>query len=167
METKMEFEAKPTSQFEVKPTFEFEAKKGSIIPSLQAMYDAYSRGDIPFIVSKLSNDVKWDDWGTTDNSILGKVPYMKPRYGRAGAEEYFSVFSENMEVNEMKPESFMEGQGHACVKVKVNLTNKSTGKTFQDEMLHLFTYNDKGEITSLRHYLDTAKHIEANMGTTT
>jgi predicted ATPase len=39
---------------------------------------------------------------------------------------------------------------------------KATGKLLRDEQLHLWTLDDRGQIVAFRHYLDTAKHIEAS-----
>jgi ketosteroid isomerase-like protein len=30
-----------------------------------------------------------------------------------------------------------------------------------DEELHLWTFNDNGKVVRLRHYVDTAKHLDA------
>ncbi|MEO8453032.1 MAG: hypothetical protein ABI647_24800 [Gemmatimonadota bacterium] len=36
-----------------------------------------------------------------------------------------------------------------------------TGNHYRDEELHLWTFNEHGQVTRLRHYTDTAKHIAA------
>jgi len=36
-----------------------------------------------------------------------------------------------------------------------------SGGHYRDEEIHLWTFNDAGKITRLRHYTDTAKHIAA------
>jgi len=41
---------------------------------------------------------------------------------------------------------------------------KGTGRRYRDEELHLWTLNDDGKVTRLRHYTDTAKHIAAAQG---
>lgn len=38
------------------------------------------------------------------------------------------------------------------------------GGRFADEELHLWTFNDAGKVTRLRHHCDTAKHIAASRG---
>ena len=35
---------------------------------------------------------------------------------------------------------------------------------FRDEEVHLWTFNDAGKVTRLRHYTDTAKQIAAVSG---
>ena len=38
------------------------------------------------------------------------------------------------------------------------------GGAYRDEEMHLWTFNDEGKVTRLRHYTDTAKHIAAYTG---
>jgi ketosteroid isomerase-like protein len=35
------------------------------------------------------------------------------------------------------------------------------GASLTDEELHLYTLNDQGKVTRMRHYVDTAKQIKA------
>jgi ketosteroid isomerase-like protein len=35
------------------------------------------------------------------------------------------------------------------------------GGHYRDEEMHLWTFDDEGKVTRLRHYTDTAKHIAA------
>ena len=38
------------------------------------------------------------------------------------------------------------------------------GRSYRDEEVHLWTFNADGKVARLRHYLDTAKHIQAFRG---
>jgi len=35
------------------------------------------------------------------------------------------------------------------------------GGHYRDEEMHLWTFDDNGKVTRLRHYVDTAKHVAA------
>jgi uncharacterized protein len=37
----------------------------------------------------------------------------------------------------------------------------SSGTIVRDDEIHLWTFDSSGEVVRFRHYLDTAKHIEA------
>jgi len=39
-----------------------------------------------------------------------------------------------------------------------------TGRRVRDQEIHLWTFDDHGQVTRLRHYADTAKHIAALQG---
>jgi hypothetical protein len=45
--------------------------------------------------------------------------------------------------------------------MRIEFTVKATGNRLRDEELHLWTFDDAGRVTALRHYVDTAKHIAA------
>ena len=45
--------------------------------------------------------------------------------------------------------------------IEVHLPN---GGSYRDEELHLWTFDDEGKVSRLRHYTDTAKHISAAKG---
>ena len=49
----------------------------------------------------------------------------------------------------------------------IDATAKATGERFQDEEIHLWTFDDSGKVTGLRHYADTAKHIRVTKGAAT
>jgi ketosteroid isomerase-like protein len=40
-------------------------------------------------------------------------------------------------------------------------TDVPGGGHYRDEEIHLWTFDDVGKVTGLRHYTDTAKHIAA------
>lgn len=51
--------------------------------------------------------------------------------------------------------------GHAVL-IEVDLTVKATGKRLRDEEIHLWEFGPDGKVVSLRHFLDTAKAIDAH-----
>jgi hypothetical protein len=62
----------------------------------------------------------------------------------------------------VQPHSFLEGNGRVAVLIEVDLTGKATGKRLRDEEIHLMEFGSDGEMTGFRHFLDTAKAIEAH-----
>lgn len=42
------------------------------------------------------------------------------------------------------------------------LTVKATGKRVRDEEIHLYEFGPYGKVAAFRHFLDTAKAIEAH-----
>ncbi len=132
----------------------------SILDTTQEIYHAFGRGDVTFMLSKFSEDVVLEPWATTAVES-GKVPYYKARRGKAGAKEFYASMSA-VELKEFKVHSFMQGDNRVCVLVTNEFTVKATGKSVRDEELHLWTFNDRGEVIALQHFGDTAKHVEAN-----
>lgn len=131
------------------------------LETTQAIYQAFAKGDVPFILGKISDDVKWESWADNEAVKSGNVPYMKPRRGKAGAGEFFAALAA-IEIHDFQVQGFLEGGPQVVATVTIELTVKATGKRLRDEELHLWTFNDAGEVIAFRHYLDTAKHLGAN-----
>lgn len=61
-----------------------------------------------------------------------------------------------------RPHTFLEGDGVVGVVVEFEITVKSSGKGVHDEEVHFWQFDSNGKIVAFRHFLDTAKAIEAH-----
>jgi ketosteroid isomerase-like protein len=132
----------------------------NILETTQEIYHAFGKGDIAFMLSKFSDDVVLEPWVTTAVAS-GKVPYYKARRGKAGAKEFYASMSA-VELKDFKVNGFMHGDNRVCALVTIGFTVKATGKDVRDQELHLWTFDDRGQVITLQHFGDTAKHLEAN-----
>jgi uncharacterized protein len=132
----------------------------SNLATIQAIYEAFGRGDIPFILSKLSDDVQWEHWDDNAAVSSGKIPYLKPRTGRAGAGEFFESLA-SIDIKEFGVVNLMEGGNQVAGLCQIDFTVKATGKRVRDSEIHLWTLDKSGSVTGFRHYIDTAKHLAA------
>jgi uncharacterized protein len=132
----------------------------SNLATIQAIYEAFGRGDIPFILSKLSDDVAWEHWDDNAAVASGKIPYLRPRDGRAGAAEFFQSLA-SIDIKEFGVVNLMEGGDQVCGLCHIDFTVKSTGKRVRDSEIHLWTFDKSGQVVHFRHYVDTAKHMAA------
>jgi ketosteroid isomerase-like protein len=129
----------------------------SNLATVQSIYEAFGRGDVPAILATLADDVAWEQWAGNSASKAG-VPWMLPRTGPDGALEFFKV------IGAWTPHRFevlalMESGDRVAAEVEAEFTVAS-GRRFSDQEMHLWTFNGEGKVSSFRHYLDTAKHIE-------
>jgi ketosteroid isomerase-like protein len=122
------------------------------------IYEAFGRGDVPAILDTLAEDVVWEDWPDNHAQRAG-VPWLLPRQGHEGAAEFFGVVG-TLEVSDFKLHSLMGGDDKVVAEVEIEVTTPEGGH-YRDEELHLWTFGDDGKITRMRHYVDTAKHVEA------
>jgi uncharacterized protein len=134
----------------------------SNVETAQQIYEAFGRGDIPAILERLAEDVRWEHWPTGNAAQEQDVPYMRARSGREAVGGFFQDVQEDFEMNSFKPHSFLEGEGRVAVLIEVDLTVKSTGKRLQDEEIHLWEFGSDGKVVSHRHFLHTGKAIEAH-----
>jgi ketosteroid isomerase-like protein len=130
----------------------------SHIATVQEIYAAFGRGDIPAILDRLAEDV---DWEAAGNSAQDEgVPWLLRRTGRSGAGEFFATL-EAFEFRRFEPLSFLEGTGQVAAVIGIELAVRASGYVIEDEEVHLWTFDDSGLVSAFRHVVDTAKHIEA------
>lgn len=135
----------------------------SNLATVQSIYEAFGKGDIPAILDVLADDVEWEAWA--DNSAVeAGVPWMVPRHGKAEAVGFFEAAGQ-MEILDLQVLSMMEGGNQVAVEfvLEANLPAWGGGH-YRDEEMHLWTFNGDGKVVRLRHYTDTAKHIAAFRG---
>lgn len=123
------------------------------------IYEAFGKGDIPTILEHVSEDVKWEHWEKNHAQAKG-VPYLRAGNGKKGAADFFASLA-SIEIRQFKVLGLLSGGNKVCAEVEIEIAVKATGKVLRDEELHLWTLDDQGRIIAFRHYLDTAKHIEA------
>lgn len=128
------------------------------LASVRAIYEAFGTGDVPRIIELMADDVRWEHWDDNSAQQAG-VPSMQPRNGKAGVGEFFAV-SASMGITDFKVMNMMEGGNQVAVSFVIE-SNVPGGGHYRDDEIHLWTFDDDGKVTALRHYLDTAKHIAA------
>jgi ketosteroid isomerase-like protein len=131
----------------------------SHIPTIQAIYAAFSSGDAQTFLEKMSEDVRWEHW---QNNLAqqGGVTYLQPRRGKAGAADFLASLAA-IELKELALLDMMESKHQVAVTFTIEFVVKATGKTVRDDEVHLWTFDDSGRVIALRHYVDTAKHLAA------
>ena len=126
----------------------------SNVDTVHAMYQAFLRGDVPMILSRLAEDVEWEyGGGSTD------VPWLQPRQGRDSVPGFFASL-EAMEFHRFEPTQLL-GEGNLVLAViDIEATVKATGKRLVEvDEVHIWRFNDKGEVQKFRHRADT--HMQA------
>ena len=63
--------------------------------------------------------------------------------------------------NDFRVLSVMGNEDHVAAEIQFDAEIPETGAHLKEEEIHLWTFNDKGEVIRFRHYSDTAKHIAA------
>jgi ketosteroid isomerase-like protein len=134
------------------------------VATVQGIYEAFGRGDVPAVLDRLADDVQWEAWADNHAQRAG-VPWMTPRTGRDGVAEFFSVVGA-LEIREFSVRAMMAGGNQVVAEVVIDAQTPDGGR-YRDEELHLWTFDDAGGVARMRHYADTAKHAAAAAGTDT
>lgn len=128
------------------------------LKTVQAIYDAYHRGDIASILARMSPDVVWDGWPDNRAQQAG-VPWLQCRRGREGVADFFRSL-QSMKFHQFLVRQLMAGGQFVAADVVVDF-ELPDGARCRDEEIHFWSFDSSGEVVRFRHYVDTAKHIEA------
>lgn len=127
----------------------------SNIGTVQNIYAAFGRGDVPTILSHLAEDVSWED------DASGELPLLVPRSGRAGVGEFFAAIGATG-FTRFEPTAFLESGNVVVALVDVAFTVKATGKQVEQlDEAHIWRFNDSGLVQNFRHRVDTLAHQRA------
>ena len=116
------------------------------------------------ILEQVSDEVVWEAWDNDNTAQEAGVPWLRPRRGKDGVAGFFQDVAAGLEFHSFEPRNLLEGGDQVAATIAFDATAKATGERFQDEEIHLWTFDETGKVTGLRHYLDTAKHIRAAKG---
>lgn len=131
--------------------------------TVRSIYAAFGSGDIPAILERLDEDVRWDHWPAGNGAQRAGVPWMAERRGREDVRGFFATLAE-LEFHDFRPTSVLEGDGMVAAVIEVDVTARATGERFRDLEVHLWTFGPSGRVTEFRHVIDTAKHAAAHAG---
>ncbi|MBK9013946.1 MAG: nuclear transport factor 2 family protein [Saprospiraceae bacterium] len=131
------------------------------LSTVQQIYACFGQGDIPGILEKLDDNVRWEEWADNSAQNVG-VPWMQPQIGKEGALAFFQCIGSTMQIKDFQVLSLMDGGNQIAAEIKIEADMLNSGRHFNDEEIHLITFNEAGKVVRFRHYLDTQKHIETN-----
>src|SRR5574341_681066 len=125
----------------------------SKVKIVQEIYEAFVRGDVPTILSRLSDKVEWEYGSTSTN-----VPWLQRRHGREGAADFFGSLEE-IQMHRFVPKEFLEGDAGVVVLLDVEFTVRSTGKrVLEEDEIHVWRFDAEGKVIRFRHGADTHQH---------
>jgi ketosteroid isomerase-like protein len=128
----------------------------SNLATVQDIYDAFGKGDVPRILGHISEDVSWEyGAGASD------VPWLQPRRGRKGAAEFLSSLAD-LRFEQFQPKTFLESGNLVVVLLDVAATVVSTGgRISEEDQIHLWNFDRNGQVERFRHRVDTLQHQRA------
>jgi uncharacterized protein len=130
------------------------------LATVNAIYEAFGRGDIPALLEHVSDDVQWEAWADNTAQKAG-VGWMQPRHGKAGVAEFFQGIADELDIQEFQVLSLMAGGDQVAAEFVLAANLRKGEGSYRDEEMHLWTFGADGKVTRLRHYTDTAKHMAA------
>jgi len=121
------------------------------INTIKAVYEAFGRGDVGFIVDNVTDDV---DWATESTS--NGAPWYGAHHGKPGVGAFFEAFGKACEVEDFTPLAFAAtDDGDVLTVVRFALRSRETGEPARMHLHHYFRFTN-GKISYYRGSEDTA-----------
>jgi uncharacterized protein len=136
------------------------------VGTVHAIYEAFGRGDVAWILEQLDDEVAWDP--TVRDTGL---PYLQPGHGKAAVAEFFTRLAQSVEITHFEPQALCDGGAVVAVPLLVGGQMLGGGAIATQQEVHLWTFNDAGRVVRFEHVYDLALHeasaavrSEANTG---
>ena len=120
------------------------------IESVQAVYEAFGRGDVAAILDQVTDDV---DWASEPESNL--APWHGIHHGKAELPHFFAAIAETLDVTEFTPLAFAASDTDVMAVIRFGFTVKDTGRSATMDLHHWWRFRDD-KITWYRGTEDTA-----------
>jgi ketosteroid isomerase-like protein len=131
----------------------------SNVETVQAIYEAFGRGDIPFILEQLADDVRWEDGAAADHG----VPWLKPGVGRDHVAGFFGELGA-IEFRGFDVTNVMGDGDVVMALIDLKATYNPTGKAFDGLEVHVWRFGPDGKVASFNHVVDTHQMVLAVQG---
>ena len=116
---------------------------------VKALYDAFSRGDIPAALSLMAPDIEWHE--AENNKLAEGNPYVGPQ---AVLEGVFMRLGEDIDDFAVHPERFVADDDQVVMAGRYGGTSKATGEPVTPQVVHWWTVRG-GKLSAFQQHLDT------------
>ena len=119
------------------------------IALVQSLYAAFARGDIPFILERLSADAQFD------NSDSPEMPHGGTYRGKDDVGKFFANNGGAIEVKSFEPKTYLSSGDEVMTTGVWSGVARQTGKSFKSQWAMRFIVKDD-KVTYAHVYEDTA-----------
>ena len=127
------------------------------VETVQAIYAAFAKGDVPAILAKLREDVDWEP-GYAHND---DIPWLKSGRGRDHVASFFTEL-QGFSVNGFDVRAIVGDGEWVVALIAVDLVWNDTGRRIvEDGEVHVWRFDKTGMVKSMRHAVDTRQHAHA------
>ena len=124
--------------------------------AVAAIYEAFGKGDIPFIISQVDKNVYWEVMGTKPNAIAGIYK------GAAEVPNFFAALAGNYQVENFTVQYIVEADENTVI-AKGYHSGKGlkSGKPLKTYWAMEWKFNEVGKIVEYRNMYDTQAYANA------
>ncbi len=127
------------------------------IETVQAIYQCFSKGDVPAILEKLHDKVSWEH-----DALDHGIPWMKPGRGKLHVHQFFTVVGREFEISKFDLKTMFELGKQVIVLLEIEAKIRSTKKPITDLEFHIWGFDEEGKVKTFRHVADTHQHFLAS-----
>jgi len=120
------------------------------ITTVQAIYEAFGRGDVDAILERLTDDV---DWASEADSEI--APWHGVRRGKDQVPSFFEALGATIDVTEFTPLTFASNATDVLVVIRFGLTVRENGNSGSMDLHHWWRLRD-GKVCFYRGTENTA-----------
>jgi uncharacterized protein len=124
--------------------------------TIQTIYEAFGRGDVPAILSRLTDDVDWNN----ERVASRECPWNGNFAGKGNVPAFFGAVGGALDIRVFEPHTFIEQGDRVAVLLRIESTLRKNGRPVQNDAVHVWTF-DGDKVSGYRHYNDTAAELEA------
>jgi uncharacterized protein len=128
--------------------------------TVKDVYAAFQRADIPAILAMVADDVDWNN----DRVESRECPWNGNFSGKANLPGFFKAVGESLDIKVFDAKSIVAAGQHVAVHLRIESTVRKNGRPIKNDVVHYWTFNDRGQIAMYRHYNDTAAELTAWRG---
>ena len=128
-----------------------------LISTVEGLYEAFARGDIPAVLETLADDISWEVEGPAELRAAGI------RRSRREVVEFFTALGSDTTDLRLEMTEFLSGDNTVAAFGRYQATARATGIRFDVPLGHFFKFRD-GKIVRLVQLSDTGTAANALRG---
>ena len=123
--------------------------------TVNKMYEAFNKGDIPYIINQLHADAIVECMGEPD------IPYAGIYHGKNDVKKFFQKLNDEVDWKEFAAEHILENGQVVIATGYCKGTARKTKKLLSSIWSMIFEFNEEGKVMHLRDCYDTHAFAKA------
>ncbi len=128
--------------------------------TIQTLYEAFGRGDVATILAQVADDVDWNN----ERVASRECPWNGDFSGKTKLPAFFQAVGDCLDIRVFEPRTFVEAGDHVMVLLRIESVVRSNGRPVQNDAVHVWGFDAAGQVSSYRHFNDTAAELAAWRG---
>jgi uncharacterized protein len=128
--------------------------------TVREVYAAFQRGDVPGILALVTDDVDWRN----DAVESCECPWNGNFSGKARLPGFFDAVGKELDIRVFDLKAIAASGLSVASWLRIEGTVRKNGRALKNDVMHSWSFNDRGQITRYRHFNDTAAELAAWRG---